>query len=81
MFKIVQRHGRESGLMLWRIDDPLGRTVGYAADLGTVLTALHRDQEPHVLVETFGAKIKIEILAAEDAEAEGAQSAPAPVAT
>jgi len=81
MFKIVQRHGRDSGLMLWRIDCEQGRTVGYFPDLGSVLLMLHRDGQTTATVETAGARIKIKILTAEDAEAEGAQGAPAPVAT
>lgn len=66
MFTLSQRDGRDSGLRLWRIRDPLGRIVGYNVDLCEILIALHRDGESVVMLETPGGNVAVELITSTD---------------
>lgn len=70
MFKISQRHGGDSGLMLWRIQDPAGRITGYAADLCETLIAARADGLSVVMLETPGGQVAIAILTDDELSAE-----------
>jgi len=78
MFTLSQRHGRNSGLRLWRVACPAGNIVGYAEDLGDALRALLLDGETAARIETPSACVVVALLDLEPVSTENPEKAPAP---